>query len=582
MGVAKKIWQIIKPIRQADIFGANLNFKIYNKDSHKTLFGALMSTLVCSILLYKVVMSLKNIILKENLSFSIETLPVVEDEILLKNFTMVICSLFGVQLQKKVNYFTAEVDVGEIMNRRKILNANFTSDNCPVNSVSGGQSFPMRDYCICLDFNNLAEEQIPSIKSTDFMTTDVYMAVRIKINTTLFPKAQAVNLNQMFISFDRYYVNTSDYYSLIESNIGSIIQYNTPYVTNIVDMYYHNVQVDKVNDLLTFGLSEPDIESNFTYQYAYKELSLNQTVDTVTNMFINLRHSKNKILYTINSFSIDEFLSSFGGYFQIIFSFFSMVSGFYNEYSLERNIKKKLGRGGRSDKLIYLLNKNEQVDKEKIFIEKELKSNKTMKSMDNQNNELFSPISFERQEINLPKFLPQTSSRSSSYLINNQISQKSPGKHSRVSSKENFTQELDNISKAEKRIKNENVEKNYNYSINHENNEKRDSKIYIKKEQKLKSDVKKFSEISVDEFHEVFDFNFIYSIVKEIKLLKFFLLNPEFITLYNKMLKLNFSIENFEMFLCKQGNVCRDGLDSSEIKERIKALLKFLSRFKKE
>ena len=71
-------------------------------------------------------------------------------------------------------------------------------------------------------------------------------------------------------------------------------------------MSYDSIQVDILDDILTFGLFDAFVDTTYYYQfnnYASDSNSLSET----TELIIAIEHSKNKISYSYNSFSIDYF-----------------------------------------------------------------------------------------------------------------------------------------------------------------------------------------------------------------------------------------------------------------------------------
>src|SRR4051794_31641829 len=86
----------INLFKKCDIFGAHLSFTYRTKSQHKTIYRALLTIAILIIFIFKLYKAIYNIIVKDNLDFTVQEIPVADISYPFKNYRLSICNAYDI------------------------------------------------------------------------------------------------------------------------------------------------------------------------------------------------------------------------------------------------------------------------------------------------------------------------------------------------------------------------------------------------------------------------------------------------------------------------------------------------------
>lgn len=510
----KKVYsKVLNFVRDIDYFGVQINFQYLSKEKHTTYFGATFALVIYGLLTYKFVTSMIEIITKSNLDFTLEEVPTFDDTIEMNNFFIGFCSLGAMMKNNSdfmATYMNFTYDIYTQRNFNPLMEFPYSLSENQCGKISNQST-----YCKCLQFDNTTDYNISSNKNSIFDNQALGIHIKMNLNGLNATEGDLNMYKTIVIFTQKFYVNTSDYYSLLESTINNSQEKLETQKISMLDQYVDKLEIEKVNDIYTFGIVSPASESDYSYTYSsqhYRQYESSLMSEYESEMFYSFKHSSTSKKYTIYTFSMDTFLSNFGGYFQVIYVVFNVICQFYNNFSLQRKIKNRFKEKSMDIRKL-MADLNEHLDKKQqgspdsdpLYNIPEIPQENIPQS----NNNSKIQLEFEMNQIEIKIADDIYGNFSDAKISENHKPKNTPARHSKYMSK------LLNLYKPELALL---ITETYYKNM-------------------------------VEDFIEQFDFEKFYNLIKEIKLLKFFLFDEEKSFWIDHIQQIPFNIQKFDEFM---------------------------------
>ena len=331
----KKFHSLFKKI---DIFGVPTKIRFYGEDVFQTIYGSILTLILVGILATKTLTMLFDTLTLNTFSYSLDTTPDLENKILVDNFTLVICPA-----ENKNPYFFT---YSSLLNLNGLSTKIYEPTKCSLaalNSVFDGAE----PTCYCYDITNNTLKD-----STNLLNLTLSIA-KIGINTTTPPSTLDVIEDQPIKSTDydlcffyrQNFVDTNDYISPVKSREKMKCFTGINEREIYVDFLLDNIQIKREN---TFAmLLQGKDNDNFNTTIVSDIIVDNSAAKVLTNnpnlgIQFAFYHSGWQKVYTFNGFDSDEFLSTLGGFYEIVIWLFTFIGNFLNEKIMNCYLKRKL------------------------------------------------------------------------------------------------------------------------------------------------------------------------------------------------------------------------------------------------
>ena len=332
----KKVHSLFKKI---DIFAVPTKVRCFNDDQFQTIYGSFLTITLVGILATKTLTMLFDSLTLNTFSYSIDTTPDLENNILVDNFTLVVCPAAN----NNPFYFT----YSPLLNLNGLSSKLYEPYKCSLtalNSIFDGAE----PFCYCYDLmNNTLKD------STNVLNLTVSMA-RIGINTTTPPSTLDEMIDNEPIKSTDYdlcffyqqkFVDTKDYINPVKSRDKMKCFTGINEREIYVDFFFDNIQIKRENTFAMLLQGKDNDNFNITRVSDIKvDNSAAKVLTNNPNLGIQFAfyHSGWQTVYTFNGFDSDEFFSTLGGFYEIVIWLFTFIGNFLNEKIKNCYLRRKL------------------------------------------------------------------------------------------------------------------------------------------------------------------------------------------------------------------------------------------------
>ena len=408
--------KVSEKIKDWDFFGVNLSFLYLSKEKHGSIFGSFLSIFLLLIIIYKLCMFLSKMITRDDPDFKMQESQLVNDTIQLLNFSIYICPAIS---EKSSDSESSEfTEISEFFDMYlELSDMNNYTKPLPLKTKQIKSSNEYDYNCLQVYQDN---QTSINLTSTNNVFKDLSLYFDLYIDLTNFKnyyknESDFDDLTSFMIYFDKTYVNTSEYYNYFRSIKNYMFINATEGRSYYIKQNVEKISVEFVDDILTFGLFEPKKTRYDNYTFTGREINTNAYDKDMAHIQIEFKHSKMMKLYIITSFSIENLLSQFVGYIQIMSFIFCYIGESYNHWNLRRNIKfrfkDKLNENykvyNKLDHLIYKKSKDNSSINENSSEKNRINNSKAnqdeninieMKEIENKNDHSNLPINLKKNK----------------------------------------------------------------------------------------------------------------------------------------------------------------------------------------
>jgi hypothetical protein len=317
---------IIKYYKDLDLFGVGQDWLLFGNKKYKSHFGSSLSLILIGLLLAKIILMLLKII--NNKASNINRSDTYDNDLHLNlsQFRYSICldDFYTNNGLKMTSYYDIRTTLA-ILNNTGLFYEDLKGKFCD-EFHDGEIPFPFdQSYfqtCYCM----LGDERAYA-KLDPYNYESVYIYTFLD-NTNKAPLNETLTLSLYYI--DYYF----DYNTTLKNNPYLNTDFNRVFGWKY---YYLNKLGFNDNSYNYFDLFVFEGHDNFTYYFSEKIVS-SQTFEGERAYHMLFGFSSKKIFYTVTFMTVDDFMAIFGGTFQILLAFFSIVGKMFNCWLLNKEL----------------------------------------------------------------------------------------------------------------------------------------------------------------------------------------------------------------------------------------------------
>lgn len=299
---------------QFDLFGTTYIPSLFHHYEQKTIYGALLTFILYSIILAKIIIICCHIYSKDLYTVKVTTYNDNDIFTNISNFSISICSDESFSIENNVKYNPFKQNNNNITNHTStpIIRTEFD-----------------KDECLYYDLSNL------TLKDSDLPDNLIYASTVIKIIENNTPSFFNIKFAIPLI-----YPSIKNYYNPLQKRI-KLIYFPEATHGKTLRIYLSKLQINYKNSLL-FNLFHSEQIENYTVFEDYELLDNLGILSYYGMSFIEIYYTGWTTQYSFVGYNLDYEISNFGGFINIFYFIFNFIGRIINSIIIIQSININL------------------------------------------------------------------------------------------------------------------------------------------------------------------------------------------------------------------------------------------------